>query len=483
MIDPTTLSITEAARQMREGTLTSVMLVQACLDRIEARNEEINALAFVSPTALEEAKAMDARRANGEELPELAGIPIAIKDNILVRGWHASAGSRVLESFVAPYDATVVARLREQGAIFIGRANMDEFAMGSSNESCHYGVVRNPWDTQRVPGGSSGGSAAAVAAGFCLAALGSDTGGSIRQPASLCGVTGLKPTYGRVSRYGLIALASSLDQIGPFAKTAADAAIVLRAIEGKDEHDATSSGPYETYLPEVDTTPSVEGLRIGLPSEYFREGMDERIKQSVMEAVKVLEDAGATIVPVSLPTSSYALAAYYLIMPAEASSNLARFDGIRYGYSAGSPTLSEIYERTRAEGFGTEVKRRIMLGTFELSKGYYDAYYRKALKARERIRRDMEEAFRSCDIIASPTSPSLAWPIGEKIHDPVTMYLSDIYTISANLAGVPGISVPCGVVDGLPVGLQFMSRSFDDAQLLRVACAYQSKTDWHTRLP
>jgi aspartyl-tRNA(Asn)/glutamyl-tRNA(Gln) amidotransferase subunit A len=365
--------------------------------------------------------------------------------------------------------------------VLIGRANMDEFAMGSSTESSHYGNTKNPWDTSRVPGGSSGGSAAAVAAGYAPAALGSDTGGSVRQPAALCGVVGLKPTYGRVSRYGLMALASSLDQIGPITRTVEDAAILMRAIEGKDAKDSTSVEA-ESYIPEIDQ-PNVKGLRIGIPKEYFLEGMNGDVKDAVMEAVSKLEAAGAIVKPISLPNAEYALATYYLVMPAEASSNLARYDGIRYGYSASADSLKETYERSRGEGFGAEAQRRIILGTYVLSKGYYDAYYRKALKARELIRRDFEAAFKDVDVIATPTSPTTAWKLGEKFNDPLTMYLSDIYTISANLAGIPALSMPCGFSDGLPIGLQLMGRPFDEATLYRTGIAYQSLTDWHTRTP
>ena len=359
---------------------------------------------------------------------------------------------------------------------------MDEFAMGSSTESSHFGATTNPWDKTKVPGGSSGGSAAAVAAGFVPVALGSDTGGSIRQPASLCGVVGLKPTYGRVSRYGLMAMASSLDQIGPIARTVEDAAMVLEVIEGRDPHDSTSTELSNTTIPAL-IDKDLTGMKLGLPKEYFIDGMDEGVKASVMEAVHELERAGAEIVEISLPHAQYALAAYYIIMPAEASSNLGRFDGLRYGYHSNGENLQDTYSRTRGEGFGPEVKRRIMLGSYTLSAGYYDAYYRKALKVRTLIKKDFDEALKEVDAIVTPTSPSVAWGIGEKFNDPLTMYLSDIYTISANLATIPALSVPCGFVNDLPVGLQFMGKAFDEYTLLKLGAAYQDRTDWHMKTP
>jgi aspartyl-tRNA(Asn)/glutamyl-tRNA(Gln) amidotransferase subunit A len=359
---------------------------------------------------------------------------------------------------------------------------MDDAAMGSSTETSHWGPTKNPWDTTKVPGGSSGGSAAAVAAGFVPAALGSDTGGSVRQPASLCGVVGLKPTYGRVSRYGLIALASSLDQIGPFAHTVEDVALMLQVIEGKDPRDATSVDLTQTTIPEL-IEKDVSGLKLGLPKEYFLEGMDPQVKKTVLEAVDRLADAGAQIEEISLPHAPYALAAYYIIQPAEASSNLGRFDGLRYGYHSSGENLKETYERTRGEGFGREVKRRIMLGSYTLSAGYYDAYYRKALKVRSLIKKDFDDALKIVDAIVTPTSPSVAWGLGEKFNDPLTMYLSDIYTITANLATIPAMSIPCGFVGDLPVGLQIMGKPFDEYTLFRIGATYQSLTDWHTRIP
>jgi aspartyl-tRNA(Asn)/glutamyl-tRNA(Gln) amidotransferase subunit A len=399
-------------------------------------------------------------------------------------GEPTSAGSRILEGFVSPYDSTVVERLRASGAVIVGRTNLDEFAMGSSTENSAFGPSRNPWDPDRTPGGSSGGSAAAVAAGIVPLALGSDTGGSIRQPAACVGVVGMKPTYGRVSRWGLVAFASSLDQIGPFTRTAADCALALGAISGHDPRDSTS-------LPEAvpdyraAQTGDVSGLVIGLPREYFEaKGADPQVLESVHASVAELERAGAKLRSVSLPHTRYGIAVYYLIAPAEASSNLARYDGVRYGHRAkGARDLRDLYHRTRSEGFGPEVKRRILLGTYVLSAGYYDAYYRKAQQVRTLLRRDFEEAFRGCDVIATPTSPEVAFRIGEKASDPLSMYLSDIYTVTANLAGIPGVSVPCGFVRGLPVGLQILGRALDEATVLRVADAWQRRSDFHLRRP
>lgn len=481
-MDASTLTIKQAAGLLQAKECSSVDLVKRSLDAINQRNGELNALLEISSTVLADAKRIDDRRANGEDLGPLAGIPLVTKDNMLIQGWKASAGSRMLENHVSAYDATVVGRLRKAGMVFVGRANMDEFAMGSSTESSHWGPTKNPWDTARVPGGSSGGSATAVAAGFAPCALGSDTGGSIRQPASLCGIVGLKPTYGRVSRYGLIALASSLDQIGPFTRTVEDAALVMQAMEGKDDRDATTAEDFETAIPEL-MQKDIRGLRIGLPKEYFVDGMDERVRLAVTEAVRLFESAGALVTEISLPHAEFALAVYYIIMPAEASSNLGRFDGVRYGYSSSGNSLIESYERTRGEGFGKEAQRRIMLGAYTLSAGYYDAYYRKALQVRALIRQDFDRAYKDVDVIVTPTSPSVAWKLGEKFNDPLTMYLSDIYTISANLAGVPALSLPCGFVDGLPVGLQLMGRHFDEASLYRLGMYYQSVTDWHEKTP
>ncbi len=493
------LTIAAAGKRLAAGEVTSEALVQASLKAIAQKNPELNAVVSTYESALEDARAMDKRRAEGADLGPLAGIPMLVKDNMLVAGQCASAGSRILENYKAAYDSTVVSRLKKAGAILIGRANMDEFAMGSSTETSFHGPTRNPWDMSRVPGGSSGGSAAAVAAGFVSAALGSDTGGSVRQPASLCGVVGLKPTYGRVSRYGLMAMASSLDQIGPLTHTVEDAALVMQAIEGADAKDATTVQLPDTFIPALETM-DVKGLRIGLPKEFFVKGMDTHIKTAVMNAVAEWESAGAMVREISLPHTKFALAAYYVNMPAEVSANLERFDGIRYGYSAAGETLLDTYERTRAEGFGAEAKRRIILGTYVLSAGYYDAYYRKAMKVRTLIKRDFEEAFKDVDVIAGPTSPSIAWKLGEKFDDPLTMYLSDIYTISANLASVPAMSLPCGFAsvqggspldrragasggNGLPIGLQLHARPFGEADLYRAGMYFQSRTTWHLQTP
>jgi len=462
--------------------VASVTLVDAALARAEAANA-LGAFVHLQPErARADAREADVRRARGDLRSLLDGIPVAIKDLMVQEGEPCTCASRILEGFVAPYQGTVVAKLRAAGAVIVGRTNMDEFAMGSSTEHSVYGVARNPWDPARTPGGSSGGSAAAVAAGIVPIAFGSDTGGSIRQPASLCGVVGLKPTYGRVSRYGLVAFASSLDQIGPLARTATDCALALAAIAGHDPADSTS---LPEPVPDFAAAQSgdVSGLVVGLPREYFAEGADPEVLARVREAVAELERAGAKTREVSLPHAPYAIATYYLIATAEASSNLARYDGVRFGRRADADSLGEMYRRTRSEGFGAEVKRRILLGTYVLSAGYYDAYYRKAMQVRTLLRRDFEEAFRGCDLIATPTAPEVAFRIGEKTADPLKMYLSDIYTVSANLAGIPGLSVPCGFVNGLPVGLQLLGRALDEATLLRVADAYQRRTAWHERHP
>lgn len=467
-------TIRELSNDLRERTLTSEELVRSCLKKIEEENEALNAFIWISPTAIDEAKEIDRRREAGEELGVLAGIPIAVKDNILVQGWEITAGSQMLEGHMSAYNATVIERLKNAGAILIGRTNMDEFAMGSSTETSHYGATKNPHDRTKVPGGSSGGSAVAVAAGFVPCALGSDTGGSVRQPASLCGVVGLKPTYGRVSRYGLIPMASSLDQIGPFTLTVDDAALVMEVIEGKDANDATSIELASTTAPEL-IEPDVKSLRIGLPKEYFVEGMDEELRARIDEAVKKFEAAGAIIKEVSLPHAKYALAAYYIVAPSEITSNLGRLDGLRYGYHSQGSNLLDTYEQTRGEGFGPEVKRRIMLGSYTLSAGYYDAYYKKALQIRTLIKQDFDEALKEVDVILTPTSPSVAWDLGAKFNDPLTMYLSDIYTVTANLAAIPAISIPCGTAHGLPVGLQLMGRAFDEHMLYRVGMWFEKK--------
>jgi len=454
-----------ASREVKAEDVT-----RAALERIE-NLADLNAFITVTPdAALEKARQIDRAAEKGEPLPELAGAIIAIKDNMVMRGVRTTAGSRILFNYRPPYTATAVERLEAAGAVIVGKANCDEFAMGSSNENSAYGPVKNPWDTSRVPGGSSGGSAAAVASGMAMVALGSDTGGSIRQPASLTGVVGLKPTYGRVSRYGLIAFGSSLDQIGSFTNSVEDSARVLKVIAGRDENDSTSSDrEVDEYASALER--DVRGLRVGVPREYYGEGLDPEVRERVESAIKKFEELGAEIVDVSLPHTEFAVPVYYVIATAEASSNLARYDGVRYGFRAEEAgTLREMYSRTRDEGFGAEVKRRIMLGTYALSAGYYDAYYGKAQKVRSLIERDFRNAFASCDVIATPTAPTPAFRLGEKADDPLEMYLSDIYTITLNLAGVPGLSLPAGFTsDGLPVGIQLIGRQFDEARLLCAA--------------
>jgi aspartyl-tRNA(Asn)/glutamyl-tRNA(Gln) amidotransferase subunit A len=439
-------------------------------------------LALTPERALEQARAADEARAAGRE-GGLLGIPLAVKDVLCTEGVPTTAGSRILEGFTPPYDATVLRRLKEAGAVILGKTNTDEFAMGSSTENSAYVTTRNPWDLSRVPGGSSGGSAAAVAADACLGALGTDTGGSVRQPASLCGVVGLKPTYGRVSRYGLIAFASSLDQVGVLTKDVTDAAVLLGAIAGHDPRDSTSvDAPVPDYWAAL--TGDVRGVRVGVPREYFIEGMQVEVEAAVRAGVGTLAALGAEIREVSLPHTDYALPVYYLIAPAEASANLARYDGVRYGLRAESGSLDKMYRTTRGQGFGPEVKRRIMLGTYALSAGYYDAYYLKAQKARTLIKVDFDRAFEEVDVILGPTSPSTAFPIGERIDDPLQMYLSDVFTLSMNLAGICGLSVPCGFDEqGLPIGMQLTGPAFGEEQVLRVAHAYEQATEWHRRRP
>jgi aspartyl-tRNA(Asn)/glutamyl-tRNA(Gln) amidotransferase subunit A len=477
------LTIHQALTLLASGEITSVGLTEALLARIAAFDGRLHAYIHVAAEpALAQAHEADERRARGATAP-LLGIPLAIKDVICTAGLETTAGSRMLAGFQPVYDATVVARLRAAGAVILGKTNTDEFAMGSSTENSGFGATRNPWDQSRVPGGSSGGSSAAVAAGLCLGALGSDTGGSIRQPAAYCGVVGLKPTYGRVSRYGLIAFASSLDQIGPIAKDVTDAALLLQAIVGHDPQDATSAEePVPDYVAALGQ--GVKGMRLGLPREYFVHGMATGVREAVLAALDVLRGLGAETVEVSMPHTAYALPAYYLIAPAEASANLARFDGVRYGYS--HPDASDIWDafrRTRSEGFGEEVKRRIMLGTYALSAGYYDAYYLKAQKVRTLIKRDYDEALQQCDALVMPSTPNVAFKIGELIDDPLQMYLEDVFTLALNLAGVCGLSLPCGLNGGLPVGLQVQGRAYDEATILRVARAYEQATNWHTQRP
>ena len=465
-----TASISSIRNQIASREVSAVDLCQVALQRIETLSD-LNAFITVTPdTALAQAREIDRTAQSGQQLPPLAGTVIALKDNLLIRGIRTTAGSRILYNYLPPYTATAVDRLVAAGVIVVGKANCDEFAMGSSTENSAYGPVKNPWDTARVPGGSSGGSAVAVASGMAMVALGSDTGGSICQPASLCGVVGLKPTYGRVSRYGLIAFGSSLDQIGPFANRAEDIGRVLAVMAGRDPNDATSSEtPVSDYVSGIEA--SLTGLKVGIPREYYGEGIDPEVKTSVEAAIKLYEEMGCHIVDVSLPHTPYAVPTYYLVATAEASANLARYDGVRFGFRAEEPaSLKEMYSRTRHQGFGAEVKRRIMLGTYALSAGYYDQYYGKAQKVRSLIEADFRKAFESCDLIATPTSPTPAFKLGEKTDDPLEMYLSDIYTITLNLAGVPGISVPCGLSSkGLPIGIQLVGKHFDEALLIRAA--------------
>ncbi|MCK5329709.1 MAG: Asp-tRNA(Asn)/Glu-tRNA(Gln) amidotransferase subunit GatA [Candidatus Latescibacteria bacterium] len=463
------------AYQLRDeiaaGRVTSVAVTEAMLRTIAQRDGELNAyISLMADTALEKAREVDERAKRGDALGPLAGIPVAVKDLICTKGARTTCGSRMLESFVPPYDATVIGKLKAADAVLIGKTNMDEFGMGSSTETSHFGPTRNPHDPSRVPGGSSGGSAAALASDEAILALGSDTGGSIRQPASFCGVVGLKPTYGRVSRFGLVAYASSLDQIGPMARNVRDCAVLMGILAGYDPKDSTS---VDAEVPDYTGTldQGIAGMRIGLPKECYGRGLDEAVKSAVLGMVEHLKASGAQVSEVSLPHTEVAIATYYILAMAEASANLARYDGVKYGFRAeGTKDLSDMYCRTRSEGFGDEVKRRIMLGTYTLSAGYYDAYYRKAQKVRTLIARDFEQALEPCDVLITPTSPTVAFKLGEKLDDPLQMYLSDIYTISANLAGVPALSAPCGVSpEGLPIGLQIFGRPFEEGTVLRAA--------------
>lgn len=481
----TEMAVHELRTLLQQRQISARELVEAVYERIDAVEEDIKAyITLCRDEALAAAKEADARLARGEAGSSLLGIPVAVKDNICTAGVTTTCASRILHNFVPPYDATVVERLKKAGAPITGKTNMDEFAMGSSTENSGFHVTHNPWDLSRVPGGSSGGSAAAVAAGEVPVALGSDTGGSIRQPAAFCGVVGMKPTYGLVSRYGLIAFASSLDQIGPLARNVRDCALMLQAIAGHDPQDSTSV-PVDVPNYEGALTGDIQGMVVGLPREYFAEGLDPEIKDAVLQAVKVLEGQGARVEEISLPHTEYALATYYLIAPAEASSNLARYDGVRYGYrSEKAPDTVTMFMATRDEGFGAEVKRRIMLGTYALSAGYYDAYYLKAQKVRTLIKQDFERAFERCDVLISPTTPSVAFKIGEKVADPMAMYLSDIYTITVNLAGIPGLSLPCGYnSEGLPIGLQIMGKAFNEVSVLQVAYTYEQSADLCRRWP
>ena len=476
-------TLAQQAALLATGELKSTELVEHYLNRIERLNTDLNAYILVDgDNARAAAKAADEQRASGQAGP-LTGIPIAHKDIFCTKGVRTTCGSRMLENFVAPYSATVVDKLNAAGVVTLGKANMDEFAMGSSNENSYFGPVANPWQHDRVPGGSSGGSAAVVAARLASAATGTDTGGSIRQPAAFCGITGIKPTYGRVSRYGMIAFASSLDQGGPLAQTAEDCALLLQAMSGHDPRDSTSS---QTVVPDFSAhlNDDIKGLRIGVPEQYFAEGLDAGVGKAVTDALAELEKAGAILKSISLPNQSMCVPAYYVIAPCEASSNLSRFDGVRFGHRAENPQdLEDLYTRSRGEGFGAEVKRRILIGTYALSAGYYDAYYRKAQQVRQLVSNDFTEAFKEIDVIAGPTTPTTAFVRGEKTSDPISMYLNDLFTVSANLSGLPGLSAPCGFSDGLPVGLQLVAPANEEARLLNLAHRYQSLTDWHSQSP
>lgn len=477
-----TRSLAELAKGLRAGEFSSVELTQHFLDRIEA-HQDLNAFITVTKEqALAQAKEADALIAAGNAGP-LTGIPLAHKDIFNTEGVRTSCASRMLDKFIAPFNATVVEKLNAAGMVSLGKTNMDEFAMGSSNESSWYGPVKNPWDTDRIPGGSSGGSAAVVAARLAPVTTGTDTGGSIRQPAAMCGISGIKPTYGRISRWGMIAYASSLDQAGPMAASAEDCALLLEAMSGFDEKDSTSvDRAVPSYTDNLND--SLEGLKIGLPKEFFGEGADADVEQTVRDALKVYESLGAELVDVSLPNTELSVPAYYVVAPAEASSNLSRFDGVRFGHRCENPKdLEDLYSRSRAEGFGMEVKRRIMVGAYALSAGYYDAYYLKAQRIRRLISKDFEEAFKQCDVIMGPTAPTTAFKLGEKSDDPISMYLSDIFTLAVNLAGLPGMSIPAGFGNGLPVGLQLIGNYWDEARLLNIAHRYQQNTDWHQQIP
>lgn len=477
------MTLAEMAAGLRAGDFSSLELTRYYLDRIQSLDEKLNS--FISVTeeqALLQAEAADKAISAGNAGP-MAGIPIAHKDIFCTKGIKTSCGSHMLDTFISPYDATVVENLAAAGAVVLGKTNMDEFAMGSSNETSWYGAVKNPWDTGTVPGGSSGGSAAAVAGRLCAAATGTDTGGSIRQPAALCGLTGLKPTYGRCSRYGMIAFASSLDQAGPMTRSAEDAAIMLSAMAGFDTRDSTSvDRPVDDYV--TDLGKDIKGLRIGLVKEFFEEGLSEEVARSVRAAISQLEEMGAVVSEISLPNSGLSVPAYYVVAPAECSSNLSRFDGVRYGHRCDDPKdLEDLYKRSRSEGFGREVQRRILIGTYALSAGYYDAYYLKAQKVRRLIADDFRKAFEEVDVILGPTTPSTAFRLGEKADDPVQMYLSDIYTIAVNLAGLPGMSIPVEPVGGMPVGLQLIGNYFEEGRLLNVAHQLQKVTEWHKASP
>ncbi len=477
-------TVRDLSRALQDGAVSSTEITREYLDRIDRLDSQVKAYLYVDPDgAMAMAREADTLIRKGEASP-LTGVPIGIKDVICIEGIPNTCGSKILQNYVPPYSATVIEKLKSEHVVFLGKLNMDEFAMGSSTENSRFQVTRNPWDLERIPGGSSGGSAAAVAAALSPAALGTDTGGSIRQPAALCGIVGLKPTYGRVSRFGLVAFASSLDQIGPMTRSVWDAAMLLNVIAGHDPKDSTSM-PREVPDYTEGLEEGVKGMRIGIPDEYFIEGIDPEVEKAVRDAIEALKDGGAEVVRLSLPHTEYAIATYYIIATAEASSNLARYDGVRYGYrEASAKALKEMYEKTRSEGFGTEVKRRIMLGTYVLSAGYYEAYYRKAQQVRTLIRRDFAEAFEKCDVIMTPTTPTPAFRVGEKTDDPLQMYLSDIFTISANLAGLPGISVPCGWTQaGLPIGVQFLGATFSEPIVLRAAYSFEKRFPFADRYP
>ncbi len=511
MSDLHELSAAQLVAEMARGTVTSVAATRACLDRIDRLDGDLGAFLHTDPeVALARAARVDEKRRSGQPLGALAGVPVAVKDVIVVQGEPTTCASKMLENYRSPFHATVIEKLLAADAVLLGKTNMDEFAMGGSTENSAYRVARNPWDRARTPGGSSGGAASCVAARMTPLSLGSDTGGSIRQPASFCGVTGLKPTYGRVSRWGLVAFASSLDQIGPLARTAEDCALLLEAIAGHDPRDSTSA-PRPTPAYSQTVTQPLKNLRLGVVKEHFGEGLDSEVEAAVREAIAVYQSLGATVQEISLPHSRYAIATYYIIAPSEASSNLARYDGVHFGYRTDEKTMLDelaaerkaleaagdkrglgeldtplvrMYRKTRSEGFGAEVKRRIMLGTYTLSKGYYDQYYVKALKVRRLIRQDYDAAFNHVDLVVGPVAPTPAFKLGEKVDDPLAMYLEDLYTVSANLAGIPGLSVPCGLTRGnLPIGLQLQAPPFEEERLLRAAHMLQSATDWHTRAP
>ncbi|MDP2895635.1 MAG: Asp-tRNA(Asn)/Glu-tRNA(Gln) amidotransferase subunit GatA [bacterium] len=478
-------SARDIVRMVRGKEVSAKDVVEEVLDAISRIDPQVKAYLRVDEEgALKQAEEVDRRLARGEEIGSLGGLPVTLKDIFCVRGEETTCASKILVGFYSPYNATIIEKLRDNGAIFVGRTNMDEFAMGSTTENSAFGVTRNPWDLERVPGGSSGGSAAAVAAREAIVALGSDTGGSIRQPASFCGCVGIKPTYGRVSRYGLVAYASSLDQIGNFGRDVYDVAMVLRVLAGHDMKDSTSADiEAPDYAAALDE--EIRELKIGIPKEYFGEGLSAEVRAAIEKAIKALESLGAITVEVSLPHTEYAIAAYYIIASAEASSNLARYDGVQYGHRTKSHRdLEEMYTKSKGEGFGAEVKRRIIMGTYALSSGYYDAYYLKALKVRTLIKRDFEEALKKVDCLITPVSPTPAFKIGEKVNDPLTMYLSDIYTISCNLAGLPGISIPCGFdSEGMPISFQLLGQPFGEGTILRIGHAYQQVTDFHKRVP